>query len=48
MEDEIARGGGGDATHPGEMRNTYKILDRKPEGKILRIIPRCKWRIILK
>jgi hypothetical protein len=29
--------------HAREMRNAYKILVRKSEGKILLRRPRCRW-----
>jgi len=33
----------GHVTDMGEMRNVYKILIRKPEGKIRHGRPRCSW-----
>jgi hypothetical protein len=29
----------------GEMRNVYKILIRKPEGKRSLGRPKCKWKV---
>jgi hypothetical protein len=33
----------GHVAHMGEMRNAYKILVRKPEGKRLLKRPRLRW-----
>jgi len=34
----------GHVAHKGEMRNAYKILAGKPEGKRPLGSPRCKWK----
>jgi hypothetical protein len=33
----------GHVAHMGELKNLYKILVRKPEGKKLLGRPRCRW-----
>jgi len=36
--------GAGHVASMGEIRNAYKILVGKPEGKISRGRPRCRWK----